>query len=117
VFARRAVQLKPLNLHPWSTLGVACFHASKWVDAIAALEKHLALAESTPEPEMKHRRRPESLIWFYLASAHAHIGQRERGLDCFKKGVACMEQNLRKFEKLSRFRVEAAELLGVNGKK
>jgi serine/threonine protein kinase/tetratricopeptide (TPR) repeat protein len=99
--ARIATGLLPKAADCWNTLGVACYRAGQWTEAITALEKSVQLgSHGTPN-------------WFFLAMAHWQLGHKDKAVAYFEKAVAGMDQQQTQKEELRRFRAEAAELLGI----
>jgi serine/threonine protein kinase/predicted Zn-dependent protease len=106
--ARKAVETAPREAAPWNTLGVALYRTGDWKAAIQALEKSEAL-----EPD-------EYLAFngFFLAMARWELGQKDEARSWFDKAVAWMEKKAPKYPELdrlelTRFRAEAAALLGL----
>jgi tetratricopeptide (TPR) repeat protein len=95
----------------WNTLGVAHYRAGDWKEAVAALEQSMQLFAG----------RREAMNTFVLAMAHWQMGNRAEARRWYDKAVAWMKVNEHSEEPLSvylrRFRTEAEELLGINGKK
>jgi serine/threonine protein kinase/Flp pilus assembly protein TadD len=100
--ARKAVELEPGKRAFLNTLGVAHYHAGASKDAIAALEKSRKLCGGG-----------DSFDFFFLAMAHWQLGEKDQARDWYAKAVAWMEKNQPKDLALTRFRAEAAELLGI----
>ena len=95
----------------WNTLGVAHYRAGNWKEAIAALEQSMQLFAG----------RREAMNTFVLAMVHWQLGNRAEARRWYDKAVAWMNVNEHSEEPLSvylrRFRAEAADLLGIKGKK
>ncbi len=51
--------------------------------------------------------------WFFLAMAHWQRGDQEKARRWYEKAAEWMDKNKPENEELTRFRAEAAELLGV----
>jgi Tfp pilus assembly protein PilF len=66
---------------------------------------------------MELRRGGDSHDWFYLAMAHWQLGEKDKAREWYDRAVQWMDNNQPTNEELRRFRVEAAELLGVKDKK
>jgi eukaryotic-like serine/threonine-protein kinase len=96
------VELNPQNGGYVNTLGVAYYRTGDWKAAIAALEKSMEL-----------RKGGDSLDWFFLAMAHWQLGNKDEARRWYDKAVKWMEEHAPKNVELTRFRAEAAELLGV----
>jgi tetratricopeptide (TPR) repeat protein len=103
--AKKAVVLAPKEGTHWNTLGAAHYRAGEWEPAITALQKSMEL-----------RNGGDSLEWFFLATAHWQLGQKEEARKWYDKAVAWMEKNQPKDEQLGRFRAEAASLLKTETK-
>jgi tetratricopeptide (TPR) repeat protein len=109
--AKQAVELakKAVALDPKAginTLGVAFYRAGDWKESIVAMKKSMELGQGG-----------NSFDWFFHAMAHWKLGNQEEARQWYEKAVQWMEKNSPKDEELRRFRVEAAELLGLEGKK
>jgi tetratricopeptide (TPR) repeat protein len=100
--ARRAVELEP-NRVTWNTLGVAHYRAGDWKASVAALEKSMALGHGDGY----------AFDWFFLAMAHWRLGHSDEARTWYERAAAWMEKNRPKDLELSRFRAEAAALLGL----
>jgi serine/threonine protein kinase len=85
----------------WNTLGVAQYRAGDDRAAITALEKAMSL-----------RRGGHSFDWFFLAMARARLGDRTQARVWFDRAVGWMDEHMPANDELSRFRKEAADLLG-----
>jgi serine/threonine protein kinase/Flp pilus assembly protein TadD len=110
--ARKAVELEPMQGRWWTTLGVAQYRAGDPKAAITALTKSMEL-----------RKGGDSLDWFFLAMARWQLGDKDEARHCYDSGIrwmdrnkADLEQNPQRSEELRRFRVEAADLLGIDKK-
>ena len=103
--AKKAVELAPGTADCWNTLGVAQYRAGNWKEAIAALEKVMAL------------RGGDSFDWFFLAMAHWQLGEKKKARQYFDRAVEWMDKNMPTRKELGRFRAEAAELINVAPKK
>jgi serine/threonine protein kinase len=105
--ATEVVQHAPNFPDKWTTLGVACYRAGDWKNAIAALEKSEALAPG----------RFAGINGFFLALAHWQLGEKEKARQLYDRAAQWMDKNEPKNENLRRFRAEAVELLEPNKKK
>jgi tetratricopeptide (TPR) repeat protein len=104
--ARGAVELEPEKGAYWNTLGVAHYRAGDWNAAIAALQKSMEL-----------RKGGDSCDWFVLAMAYWQTGDKEQARKWHDRAIPWMEKNKVEDKELSAFRAEAAQLLGVEGRK
>jgi uncharacterized protein HemY len=84
----------------WNTLGVTRYRAGDWRGAITALEKSAKQGGESPD------------LLFFLAMAHARLGDKEKARQLYDKAVAGMDKN-KPQEELRHFRAEAAALLGI----
>jgi tetratricopeptide (TPR) repeat protein len=101
---KKAVQLAPKQGYIWNTLGVACYRAGAWKDAIAALTQSMKLARGGTPTD-----------WLFLAMTHQKLGQEEEARRWYDRAVERMDRNRpANPEELRRFRSEAEEVLGVN---
>ena len=104
--ARGTVDLQPEVGNHWNTLGVAHYRAGDWKAAIAALQRSMELREGG-----------DSCDWFFLAMAHEKLGDKEQARKWHDQAIQWMEKNKVEDQELSAFRAEAAQLLGVEGRK
>jgi serine/threonine protein kinase/Flp pilus assembly protein TadD len=111
VLARRALELAPDFGRAWGTLGVACYQAGRWSEAITDLEKSLALL-----PETLRLHQVTTITWFHLAMAYSRLGEDRKARSWYDKAVAWMDNNQQYNDELRRFRAEAAEVLGIKEK-
>jgi serine/threonine protein kinase/Flp pilus assembly protein TadD len=86
----------------WNTLGVAYYRLGDWKGSISALEKSMEL-----------RKGGDCFDWFFLAMAHWQLGDKEQARKWYDQAVKWMEKNKTQDEELSRFRAEAAKLMGL----
>jgi tetratricopeptide (TPR) repeat protein len=107
--AKKAVEMTPKEGTFWNTLGVAHYRAESWKDAVAALEKSMAL-----------RKGGDGFDWFFLAMAHWQLGEKEKARKWYEKAIEWMDKNQKQLEQnklldeeLRRFKTEAEELLDV----
>jgi tetratricopeptide (TPR) repeat protein len=87
----------------WTTLGVACYRAGNYREAIAALARSEQLGHGTKS----------SFNAFFLAMAHWQMGQPDAARQWYDRAIQCMEKHDPKHHELRRFRAEAAALLGL----
>jgi serine/threonine protein kinase/Tfp pilus assembly protein PilF len=100
--AKKAAEMAPKEGTIWSTLGAAHYRAGNWKAAVETLNQSMAL-----------RNGGNSSDWFFLAMAHWQLGQKEEARQWFDKAVKGMGKDRPKGEELSRFRMEATQLLQV----
>jgi serine/threonine protein kinase len=100
--AKKAVSLAPLAGSYWNTLGVAQYRAGDWSASIAALRQ-----------SMDKSKGGSAYDWFFLSMACHRLGQDEKARRWYDKAIAWMEKTLPYAEDLTRYRAEAAALLGV----
>jgi tetratricopeptide (TPR) repeat protein len=104
--AQTAVKLDPYEATYWNTLGVAQYRAGRWKNAIETLGHSLSLAHG----------QDESFDTFFLAMAHWKLGNRQEARTWYARALRWLEEHAPRGEhgaQLSRFRAEAAELLGL----
>jgi tetratricopeptide (TPR) repeat protein len=99
--AKQAVARSLQNGSYWSTLGIALCRAEKWEKAVFALDRAVAL-----------RSGGRPLDWFFLAMAHARLGERDKAARWYEKAAGWMEKNRVDSNDFRRFRAEAAAALG-----
>lgn len=103
--AQLAVQRAPKNALFANTLGVVQYRLGKWQEAVATLEKSMALDKS----------RHDAHNLFVLSMCHVQLGSNAKAQDCFDRAVQWWEKqnNLpaQHIEELMAFRAEAEGLL------
>jgi serine/threonine protein kinase len=104
--AKEAVELAPRSGSSWQVLGWVRYRTGAWKDSIAALEKSIELREDGGD----------SFQWFFLAMAHWQVGNKEQARKWYDRAVDWEDRIRPADAQLLRFRVEAAELLGLNRK-
>jgi superkiller protein 3 len=109
--ARKAVELAPDDPFTWKMLGWAHYRAGDWKASVEALEKSCALW-SQDDP-----KGGDAYQWFFLAMAHWRLGEKDKAREWYDRAIEWTDKYRPKNEDLRRFRAEAAELLGLNGKK
>jgi tetratricopeptide (TPR) repeat protein len=104
--ASEAVKWAPNAPENQNTLGVARYRAGNWRGAIEALTKSEELA---PGKSLGFNA-------FFLAMAHWQLGHKDEASQCYGRAVKWIERNKLNDEELSRFRAEAASLLGLEAR-
>jgi WD40 repeat protein/serine/threonine protein kinase/tetratricopeptide (TPR) repeat protein len=109
--AELAVELAPDNATFANTLGVAHYRTGNWHEAIKALEKSEQLA---PDKYL-------GFNGFFIAVAHWQLGNKSQAREWFDRSVEWVDKRGPSLipahqEELRRFRAEAEELMGVEGK-
>ncbi len=103
--ARRAVDLSPNQGCNLNTLGVAQYRAGRNAEAVAPLERSLAV----------NRGEFAAFDLFFLAMAHHWLGHRAAARECFDRAVRWQsgQKNLsdQQTHELANFRAEAQALL------
>jgi predicted Zn-dependent protease len=102
--AKTAVGTKPNEGVFWNTLGVAYHAAGAPNDALAALEKSMALRDGG-----------DAFDWFFVAMSKHKLEQGD-ARQWFDKAVAWMDEHKPDDPELRRFRAEAAKVLGLEAK-
>jgi tetratricopeptide (TPR) repeat protein len=103
--AKEAVELAPEGGDCWRTLGLACYRASDWKAAVAALNKATEL-----------RSGGDSTECFFRAMAHWQLGDKEQARSWYDRAIRWMDENQPRDENLCRWRAEATALLDVADK-
>jgi tetratricopeptide (TPR) repeat protein len=105
--ARRAVALASGEQVCLNTLGVALYRSGQYTEAVSALERSLAAGKGASD----------GLNLFFLAMAHQTLGRAEQARKCFDQAVRWSAEHndlpALYTNELSRFRVEASEVLGI----
>jgi tetratricopeptide (TPR) repeat protein/serine/threonine protein kinase len=104
--ASKAVDLAPTSAGVWRTLGVAEYRAGHWKAATIALQKSVELSDGGG-----------SCDWFFLAMAHWQTGDKKLARKWHGRAMQWMEKNKVEDQEVFAFRAEAAQLLGVEGRK
>ena len=100
----RSIALEPKDGSRYNTLALAEYRRGRWDDAIAAVERSIALSQGV-----------DASNWFFLAMAHARKGEKDKATTWFDKAVAWTKEKAPKDPELLRFWAEAAKLLGRPG--
>jgi eukaryotic-like serine/threonine-protein kinase len=100
--AKKAVELAPSYGGAWNTLGVAQYRNGEWKAAVEALMKSVQL-----------QKEGDSFDFFFLATAHWQLGEKDKARAWYEKAVAWMDKHKPNDEELKRFRAEATALLGM----
>lgn len=110
--AKKAVALTPNQGGYWNTLGVAQFRSGEWKAATDALHKSVELGKGGDAND-----------WYFLAMAHWRLGEKDEARKWFDRADAWMDKkqnamtmNRHEWDESTRFRAEAAELIGSKKK-
>jgi serine/threonine protein kinase len=108
--ARRGIELVPVDGHLWQVLGMARYRAGDLTEAVACLERAMALRGGGEAPDH-----------FFMAMTQWRLGHRDQARSWYERGIKHMER----FDSraglsvgnpdVDRLRSEAAELLGLSG--
>jgi tetratricopeptide (TPR) repeat protein len=101
--ARKATDLAPNDGNCWSNRGPAHYRVGDWTGTVSVLEKSVEMNNGGDISD-----------WFFLAMAHWQLDQKAEALKWYDQAIEWMDKNQPDDEKLHRFRLEAAELLGLN---
>ena len=101
-YAERATALAPYDWMVWNTLGVAQYRNGDDAAAIAALNRSIRL-----------RNGGNDINLFFLAMAHWRLGHQDTAPQYYARANEMMHNNSSNEDDSSRFRDEAAALLGV----
>jgi serine/threonine protein kinase/tetratricopeptide (TPR) repeat protein len=101
--AERATSLAPNKRDYWNTLGVAHYRNRNDAAAIGALNRSVKLSNGGDSTDL-----------FFLAMAHWRSGHQDSARQYFERAVNMMHDNPADLDAQSRFRNEAAALLGVD---
>jgi serine/threonine-protein kinase len=118
VLARKIVESDPHSMDHWDTLGVACYYAGLWGEAVIALEKGFALLEENGNRAAAHTSlrsdsKDAARSKFYLAIAYSRLGNVEKARFWYDNVVQWTDKNAPQNGELRRLRAEAADLLGI----
>jgi tetratricopeptide (TPR) repeat protein len=100
--ARKATELAPQFWMGWCNLGEGYYRNGQWQEAIAALDKGLALLKSE-----------NGEIFLFLAMAHHRAGHKDEARKWYDRGIAWMDKHAPKDPTLLRYRNQAVGVLGV----
>jgi len=100
--SRGALDLAPESRSLWNALGVASYRAGDCTECIAALKKSVDLGGGG-----------EGVDWFFLAMAHARLGDHPTAKRWYDQAARWVERNNAHDGELRRFRAEAAGVLGL----
>jgi tetratricopeptide (TPR) repeat protein len=106
ILAQEVTKLAPTLADNWNILGVACYCAGDYREAIAALEK---------SEELGHGAK-FSFNAFFLAMAHSQLGDKDAARECYDQAVQWMDKNKPNDGELRRFRAEAEEVLQIKAR-
>ena len=106
VHARKALELNAESSDAWSVLGFSLFRLQRWTESIEALERARELEIDTDGASV----RPSC---FFLAMAHAKLGDADTAREWFEKGASWGEVDDLNKERLQQLQAEAAEVLGI----
>ena len=101
--ARRGLARRPESVPARQAMGMALYRAGRWDEAIAALTR-----ATEPEDE-----KVLAFPGFFLAMAHHRKGDRREARSWYDRSLARMAEHNRDDPTASRYRAEAAALLGV----
>ncbi len=104
--AQKAVDKAPRSRRALQALGVASYRAGDWKPAADALNESLRFSKSG-----------DAASGFFLAMTHWRRGEKEKAHKLHEQAAQAMAKNQPNQHALRRFRVEAADLLRVNGPK
>lgn len=103
--ARKAIDLDSSPARIWNTLGVACYRAGRWDEAIRALEAACRRREGGSSGDL-----------FVLAMAHWRAGNRERSREIYRQACGRFERELPPIRQSGTFHAEAAALIEPSGR-
>jgi tetratricopeptide (TPR) repeat protein len=106
------VELWPGDGAIWNTLGVSYYRAGEWEEARSALYRSM---------ELRNGGEGDAFDWFFLAMIHAKLGYTDRARSLYDKAAEWSRQSAphtpaispSQIAELSRFQVEAAQILGL----
>jgi tetratricopeptide (TPR) repeat protein len=98
-----AVKKAPDDSNLWNTNGVVQYRAGLCKEAVVSLEKSIELGS--------FGGRALGLNEFYLAMAHWQLSEKEKAMECYKKGIVDLETN--REPDAEAVRPEVEKLLGI----
>jgi hypothetical protein len=109
-YAKRAVDVAPMERNFWNTLGVAYYRAGQLEEAKNALYR-----------SMEMRNEGDSFDWFFLAAIHFKLGHKDRAQQWYVRAAASLREigesaagsALDQLDELYRFEVEVAQVIGL----
>ncbi len=101
--ATKAVELEPNESSYHNTLGVAHYRAGHWSDSVNSLNRSIELRANS--------EKSIALDSLYLAMAHWQLGEKEKAMECHKRGIVDLETN--KVPDAEAVRPEVEKLLGI----
>jgi uncharacterized protein HemY len=104
--ARKAVDAAPNDGGARNALGLAYYRTADWQASLASFDKAMAL-----------RNGGDGSDWCFVAMAHWQLGHHEEARQWYDRAVEWINQHEPWNYELSRLRVEAAALMGVNKKR
>jgi Tfp pilus assembly protein PilF len=87
-------------------LGVAQYRAGDWSAAAQSLEKSIEICHGG-----------DAFAWYFAAMTNIQLGRKDQARNWYDRAVKWTDKNAPADEELSRFRSEAAELVGAAGRK
>ncbi|MBI3845444.1 MAG: tetratricopeptide repeat protein [Planctomycetes bacterium] len=100
--ARRAVELRPNEVGPLNTLGIALYRHGDLQEAVSTLNRSMELGKGgCPED------------WFFLAMAHQKLGKADEARRWYQRAVEQIEKESSVRDDLGRFRIEAEHVLEI----
>ncbi len=101
--ATKAVELEPNESSYHNTLGIVHYRAGHWSDSVNSLNRSIELRANS--------EKSIALDSLYLAMAHWQLGEKEKAMECHKRGIVDLETN--KVPDAEAVRPEVEKLLGI----